>query len=248
MTYSAHGSLKEIKHRPWELPKPNWSWRQSWNELLFVHYRIDVKDIRHLVPKQLKLQEFDGSSWIGVVPFAMNKVMRRPFLALPWFSYFLELNVRLYVEYEGKPGVWFLSLDATNPFVVWAGNKFFYLPYKNAQMRTFKKGEVTYYSSIRKSSVEPAEFEIQYKPTSGVFYSKPNTLESFLTERYCFYTESKKGLYRADVHHLPWPLQLAEGEISKNSVLQGLKPSTSEKPLMHYSTGVDVVSWNPIIV
>ncbi len=243
-----HPSLKEIKHRPWELPAASWSWRQSWNNLLFVHYRIDVKDIRHLVPPELKIQEFDGSSWIGIVPFKMNKVMLRPLLNLPWFSYFLELNVRLYVEYEGKPGVWFLSLDATNPVVVWAGNQFFYLPYKNAQMETFDKENTTFYKSVRKNSEKSAEFEVQYRKTSDVFYTQPNTLEYFLTERYCFYTQTNKGLYRADVHHAPWPLQLAEGHIVQNTLLQELRTCANEEPLLHYSSGVDVVSWDPIIV
>jgi uncharacterized protein YqjF (DUF2071 family) len=34
--------------------------------------------------------------------------MRRPLPDLPYFSAFPELNLRLYVECEGKPGVWFL--------------------------------------------------------------------------------------------------------------------------------------------
>ncbi len=243
-----HPSFKETKHRPWELPTNSWSWRQSWNDLLFVHYRIDVKDIRHLVPIELKIQEFDGSSWIGIVPFKMNKVMRRPFPNLPWFSYFLELNVRLYVEYNGKPGVWFLSLDATNPVVVWAGNQFFNLPYKNAQMSTFKKENLIFYTSERKNVSIPAAFEAQYQITSDIFYAKPNTLESFLTERYCFYTKTNKGIQRADVHHVPWPLQLAEGQIFKNTLLEGIELTATDSPILHYSSGVDVVSWNPVVV
>ncbi|MEK7358497.1 MAG: DUF2071 domain-containing protein, partial [Bdellovibrionota bacterium] len=115
----SHPSLESLDHRTWPIPKGAWTWRQSWNDLLFLHYRIATAAIEHLVPKPLKIQEFDGSSWIGIVPFEMNGVMRRPLPNVPGFSNFLEVNVRLYVEHEGKPGVWFLSLDATNPFVVW---------------------------------------------------------------------------------------------------------------------------------
>jgi uncharacterized protein YqjF (DUF2071 family) len=43
---------------------------------------------------------------------------------MPWVSAFPEVNLRLYVEREGRPGVWFLSLDATNPLVVWAARLF----------------------------------------------------------------------------------------------------------------------------
>ena len=70
--------------------------------------------LRHLVPRELDIQTFDGTSWIGLVPFRMQGVMRRPLPDLPGVSAFEELNVRLYVEKDGKSGVYFLSLDANN--------------------------------------------------------------------------------------------------------------------------------------
>lgn len=72
--------------------------------------------LANALPPGLSLQEYDGTSWVGVVPFRMQGVMRRPLPDLPWLSAFPELNLRLYVEAWGKPGVWFLSLDA----VVWS--------------------------------------------------------------------------------------------------------------------------------
>ena len=115
-------------------------------------------------------------------------------------------------------------------------------------MQTFEKENVTYYNSARKNSLMPAEFEVQYQKTTDIFYAKPNTLESFLTERYCFYSKTNKGSYRADVHHVPWPLQSAEGKIVKNTMLQGFEINVSDRPLLHYSSGVDVASWNPVAV
>ena len=86
------------------------------------------------MPPELTIQEFDGTSWVGVVPFRMDGVMRRPLPDVPGLSAFPELNVRLYVEAEGKPGVWFLSLDATNPLAVWAARRYFHLPYYRADI------------------------------------------------------------------------------------------------------------------
>src|SRR5690554_1769026 len=114
-----HPALTQTDHRPWPLPAHRWTWRQTWCDLLFAHWPIDAKKLRPLVPEALTIQEYDGTSWIGVVPFRMEGVMLRPLPDLPWLSAFPELNVRLYVEYGGKPGVWFLSLDATNPLAVW---------------------------------------------------------------------------------------------------------------------------------
>ncbi len=235
-------------HRPWSLPKSSWTWRQSWNDLLFVHFRVDTQLAQSLVPKPLKIQEFEGSTWIGIVPFRMNGVMRRPFPNLPWFSNFLELNVRLYVEFEGKPGVWFLSLDATNPLVVWGGSRFFHLPYKNVHITRSDFDENAQYQSIRRSKSEPFEFKVNFRPAPEVFFAEPGTLEHFLTERYCFYAQSSDILYRADVHHWPWPLQKAEGLVSLCSNLKHLKVDDKTDRIFHYSRGVDVVSWTPVQV
>ena len=119
-----HPAFARIDHRPWPMPHGRWTWRQNWHDLLFAHWPIPAADLRHLVPDGLAIQEYDGASWIGVVPFRMTGVMRRPFPDVPWVSAFPELNVRVYVERDGKPGVWFLSLDAANPLAVWAAQTF----------------------------------------------------------------------------------------------------------------------------
>ncbi|MCA9241502.1 MAG: DUF2071 domain-containing protein, partial [Planctomycetales bacterium] len=107
-----HSSLATTAHRPWPLPPGSWSWRQSWVELLFAHWRAPAEQLRTLVPRGLELDLFDGHAWVGLVPFRMEGVMRRPLPDLPWVSAFPELNLRTYVTHGGKPGVWFLSLDA----------------------------------------------------------------------------------------------------------------------------------------
>ena len=64
----------------------------------------------------------------------MEGVSPRWLPALPWLSAFPELNVRTYVEMQGKPGVWFFSLDATNPLAVWTARRMFHLPYHRADI------------------------------------------------------------------------------------------------------------------
>jgi len=110
----SHSSFGYTAHRPWPLPAGRWAWRQSWRDLLFAHWPVPVEAVGALLPAGLAVDTFEGQTWLGIVPFRMAGVMRRPLPDLPYVSAFPELNVRVYVTAGGKPGVWFLSLDATN--------------------------------------------------------------------------------------------------------------------------------------
>jgi uncharacterized protein len=237
-------SLNRIDHRPWPMPSGRWSWRQSWVDLLFLHWPVPSELLRPLVPAGLTIQEFEGTSWVGVVPFRMEGVMRRPFPDVPGLSAFPELNVRLYVEAEGRPGVWFLSLDATNPLAVWAARRFFHLPYHRAHMSLTERAGWYEYESHRRSA--EASFRARYRPLGAQYESRAGTLEHWLTERYCLYALSPTGqLLRNEVHHVPWPLYRAEAELMENTMLKaaGLEvPNAS--PLLHFASRVDVIVWD----
>jgi hypothetical protein len=202
------------------------------------------------VPPELTIQEFDGTSWIGVVPFRMQGVMRRPFPDLPWISAFPELNLRLYVEADGKPGVWFLSLDASNRLAVWAARRFFHLPYFHARISISGLPAAASYGSFRLARPRGIEFRADYEPTSEPYLAEPGTLEHWLTERYCLYARSPRGeLLRTEVHHRPWPLQRASAEIKRNDLFAPHGLSLSGPPkLLHFSRRLDVVVWPPCSV
>jgi uncharacterized protein YqjF (DUF2071 family) len=237
--------LERIDHRPWPLPAGPWQWRQSWRDLLFAHWPVPARSLAQLVPPEVAIQEFDGTSWVGLVPFRMAGVMRRPLPDLPWISAFPEVNLRLYVEVGGKPGVWFVSLDAANPLAVWAARRFFHLPYFRAAMSVRNDGERVLYDSVRRGSPERIALRAAYGPTSEVFESRPGTIEHFLTERYCLYTQAPGGaLLRAEVHHAPWPLQTAAAEIEENTIAarQGIELH-GPPVLLHFSRRLDVVVW-----
>jgi uncharacterized protein YqjF (DUF2071 family) len=237
-----HAALIRQKHRPWPIPNRPWTWRQSWLDLLFAHWPVPAAILRPLVPPSLELQEFEGTAWLGLVPIRMAGVMRRPVPDLPWVSAFPEMNVRTYVQLDGKPGVWFLSLDASNPLAVWAARRFFHLPYYQARMNVTGDGDAFRYSSVRVG----AEFLASYGPTSGVYQTKPGSLEHWLTERYCLYAMSPDGsIWRSDVHHHPWPLQAARTSFEHNTMFSSHGLEIQGPPaLLHFAKRLDVVVWD----
>jgi uncharacterized protein YqjF (DUF2071 family) len=241
-----HPALQRTAHRPWPLPEGPWSWRQSWCDLLFAHWPVDARRLRPLVPPPLTLQEFDGTAWLGVVPFRMEGVMRRPLPDVPGMSAFPELNVRTYVEHRGRAGVWFLSLDATNPVAVWAARRFFHLPYHRARIEVAAAGPQVRYV-CRRASDPDVGFAAEYEPRSEPYAAGAGSLEHFLTERYCLFAQTKAGrLSRTDVHHAPWPLQRARAVIRANTMAQPYELTLAEPPAqLPVARRLAVVVWPP---
>jgi uncharacterized protein YqjF (DUF2071 family) len=223
---------------------------QSWHDLLFAHWDVDREAIAPLLPSELTLDTHEGRAWLGVVPFRMSGIRLRGLPPIPGTSAFPELNVRTYVTHGGRPGVWFFSLDATNPLAVAVARTWFQLPYFRAQMRCDPDGEDIDYESRRTHRGAPAgEFRARYGPAGPTYSSERGTLEHWLTERYCLYAQAPRGLLRGEIHHLPWPLQPAWAEIEANTMAAaaGIELPNSE-PLLHFARRIDVPCWAPVRV
>ncbi|HEX2835532.1 MAG TPA: DUF2071 domain-containing protein [Thermoanaerobaculia bacterium] len=191
---------------------------QNWHHLLFLHWEVPPMELQALLPPRLRLDTFEGKAYVGLVPFTMTGV--RPILLppLPGVSSLHEINVRTYVHLEGRnPGVWFFSLDASSRLAVEAARMAYHLAYFNADIDfEATAGAIPTISFDTKRTDErgtkPANAHIRYRPIEGpATASAPGTLEHFLLERYILYSQdAAHNLYRARVHHQPYPAQKAE--------------------------------------
>lgn len=185
---------------------------QSWQNLLFLHWAVPVKTLEGHLPQGLRLDDFEGQAWLGIVPFFMRDIRPRRLPAIPGISNFLELNVRTYVYDEsGIPGVWFFSLDANRRMACALGRSLFHLPYRQAKMST-QAGEWIDYRALRNGETESADY--RYRGIGPDRIAEPGSLEFFLLERYVLYSHEKKKnrLCRARVHHEPYRFHDAEVE------------------------------------
>lgn len=220
----------------------------QWHDLLFAHWPVRPEALRPYIPAALQLDTFDGTAWLGVVPFRMAGVHPHFVPSVPWLSAFPELNLRTYVTIEGKPGVWFFSLDAANPLAVHLARRFFHLPYYDAEMRCEQVGEAVHYRSMRTHRGMPTGIlAARYRPVGAVFQSVPGSLEAWLTERYCLYAADRHGttIWRGNIHHARWPLQPAEAEWECNTLYAPLRVELPGLPLLHFARRLDVVAWLP---
>lgn len=237
--------LSATEHRTWPLPAGPWVMTQIWHELLFAHWPVAPAILRPLVPAMLPLDTFDGQCWIGVVPFHMSYVRPRGVPPVPGLSAFPELNVRTYVTLNGIPGAYFFSLDAGNALAVALARQLFHLPYFRARMSSKRAGDTVHYQSVRTHrAAPPAELLASYRPLASVTYSMPDTIEHWFTERYCLYTVVGQRIYRCDIHHLPWPLQLAELDIVRNTMAEAAGLHLPSPPaFLHYAQKLEVLIW-----
>jgi uncharacterized protein len=236
-------TLEEAGHRPWPLPGNTWFQGQTWCDLLFVHWRVPAEELRRVVPPVLPLHhDAEGSTWLGITPFVVTGLHPRGLPPLPWVSRFAELNVRTYVELDGKPGIYFLSLDAARRAAVIAARKTYRLPYFHARMRAERVGARVDYESERiDSSGPPARFRASYAPCGA---RTDDETARWLAERYCAYTLGGDGRpLRIDIHHPPWPLQPAEGELEAQGMADQVGIALEGEPLLHFSARQDTLIW-----
>jgi uncharacterized protein len=218
---------------------------QNWGKLLFMHWPIKEELLRPLIPERLIIDTFDGTAWISLVPFTMWDIRALPpyLPAIPGLDQMHELNVRTYVHLDGVPGVWFFSLDCNSGAAVLAARTFFFLPYFNANMTLDQREKIIDYNSSRTDS-PTAQFTATWQIGEPVPTSQAGSLEFFLTERFCLYTQHESEIYHCRVHHQPWPLQSATIKSFSSTMLQaiGLTHPT-DTPLVHYAEEVNVDIW-----
>ena len=219
--------------------------RQDWHHLLFLHWEVPASELQALLPPGLDLDTFEGKAYVGQVPFTLSGV--RPILTppLPWISSFHEINVRTYVHRNGRdPGVWFFSLDASSSIAVAAARAAYKLPYFHSDITFGASSKIEFYARRDDSrGAMPANAHLIYAPTDlPPARAAVGTLEFFLVERYILYAvDEQHTLYRARVHHQPYPLQRAELHALDETLVWAAGIRKQEEPqLRHYAREVNV--------
>jgi uncharacterized protein YqjF (DUF2071 family) len=218
--------------------------KQIWHDLLFAHWPVAVEEIQPFIPSRLRLDLYEGKAWIGVIPFHMSGIRLRGLPPIPFASKFAEINVRTYVTINDKPGVYFLSLDATRFLAVKGARALYHLPYYWADIGVKQQNETILYQSARRNTEGDYRFEGKYKPVSDPYLSVRGALDHWLTERYCLYSNNGARIYRCEILHNPWPLQHAEAEIHANTMTDsyGIR-LPGDEPILHFSERLEVLTW-----
>ena len=235
-------TIKEIlnttKHRPWQIPNSSWKFYQEWNNALFLHWQVDLNELKKLVPKELEIDLFEGKAWVSVVPFTMEQIRPKNLPPFPPISNFNEINIRTYVRFNDKTGVYFLSIEGGKLLSCLVSKTISELPYRYSKMSRSEGQYLSHNSSFGD------DLEIEF--SLGNKLNEKSALDKWLTERYALFQDTKKCINEFEIHHLEWPMN--EIVVSKlnfnyprfNQLIKG-KPD-----LIQYSKGVKVIAWGKV--
>ena len=213
---------------------------QQWKDLAYLHWRYEPDAVAALLPPGLTVDTFDGSAWVGLVPFQMVDIAARHTPPVPYLGTFPETNVRTYVVGPEGPGVWFNSLDINRLLPVLVARSLYRLPYMWGGMEIRRTvGRISYRATRRWP--RPSGVSSLVTVDIGGEIAEPTDLHHFLTARWGLYTMLGSRLAHARVEHEPWPLREASvAALADDFVAAAGYAAPLGAPHALYSPGVSV--------
>lgn len=230
--------LNTTKHRPWKIPTDSWKFYQEWNNAIFLHYQVDLNELKKFVPKELEIDLFDGKPWVSVVAFTMEKIRPKNLPSFSLISDFDEINIRTYVKSNNKTGVYFLSIEGGKHLSCTVAKVISELPYRFSKIkRTDKKYQS---QNLEFSDKLDIEFTIGKKLTGKT------ELDKWLTERYALFQDTNKSINEFEIHHLEWIINEIDIQKLDLNYPRFEKLLNGQPSKVQYSKGVKVLAWGKL--
>lgn len=219
---------------------------QRWSHLMFLHWRVESSRVAPLLPPGVVPDEHDGSSWVGLIPFLLDRATLFGSPPVPYLGSFVELNVRLYgVDARGRRGVVFRSLEASRLAAVLAARAAFGLPYFWSRTRMQREGRSFGYDSERHGGGPSSR--VHARAGAPI---EPTPLDHFLTARWGMFTRRRGETVFLPNEHEPWVLHSAElVDLDDGLIAAAGLPGIAERPpdSVLYSPGVTTRFGRPSI-
>jgi uncharacterized protein YqjF (DUF2071 family) len=195
--------------------------------------------VQQLLPEGLEVDTYDGSAWVGLIPFSMRNIAVPGLPPVPYFGSFPEVNVRTYVRRNGVPGVWFFSLDVNRLLPAVVARTTYLLPYCWGRASNVLNGDVLS-TEVQRRWPRGAGTSIRVRV--GERIAHPNDQAVFLSARWGLYSRGfGTGLRYAPVDHETWILHEATLEnLDDTLVVAAGLPAPTGEPHVMFSPGVSV--------
>ena len=227
--------LNKNRHRPWKIPNQNWKFYQEWNRTIFLHWQVDIEELKKFVPNEIEIDLFEGKPWVSLVAFTMEKIRPKYLPAFPPISNFDEINIRTYVKFKNKTGVYFLNIEGGKKLSCKISKLISELPYR------FSKTKRTSNKYSSSNSKYGDEFNIDF--SIGKKMEGKSKLDHWLTERYALFQNTKTSINEFEIHHLEWEVKELKVKKLKVDYPSFGKLINNKPDKIQYSDGVQVLAW-----
>lgn len=221
--------------------------RQRWAQLAAFHWRYDPAVVQDHLPDGLTVDQFDGSAWVGLIPFEMERIRPAAGPSLPHLGSFIEVNVRTYaVDRAGRRSVWFFSLDVPRSAAVAVARTAFGLPYCWAATSHVVDDDGHRYVVRRRWPHRARGFaDMTFRVGRRLPDAEVSELDHFLSARWALSTVRSGRLERGRVDHERWPLHEVHDVAVHGDLIQAAGLPSPVGPMhARYSPGVDVrIAW-----
>ena len=182
----------------------------GWYDLTYVHWRYPVAEVARLLPSGLEPDVFDGTAWVGLIPFSMERIRFPGLPVLPYVSRFPETNVRTYVRGpHGERGIWFFSLDVNRLLPALVARSTYRLPYCWGPMRIERSGARLRYRGRRRWPRPGPSSDVEVELGEWIPRDDVDELSHWLTARWALFSRLGSRVLSAPVEHRRWPLRRA---------------------------------------
>lgn len=178
----------------------------EWNYLINITYAVDPKVLMPHLPKGLNLDIIDGKAFVSFVAFEFNDVNVKGF-KIPFHRKFPEINLRFYVNRNGKRGVVFIKEFVPKYFVALIANKIYNEPYSavkmNHDLQKIEKELKVSHSICINNEWHSISVIAENKP----FTPSVNSTEHYFKEHEIGFGKDKKGnTLEYKVEHPVWEI------------------------------------------
>jgi uncharacterized protein YqjF (DUF2071 family) len=124
--------------------------KAGWLQQTFVHWPFRPADVQVLLPRGLRVDEYDGMAWVSFTPFVMAGLRPAAVPIKPRITTFPETNLRTYVRRpNGRDGIWFLSLEVGSAGML-AARCAVGAPYHLGDLSLSEHGDTVVYAGARR--------------------------------------------------------------------------------------------------
>jgi hypothetical protein len=223
----------------------------EWRDLLMLNYEIDPALLQPFVPRGTELDSFEGKTYLSLVGLRFARTKLFGSILVPFHKNFDEVNLRIYVRRregsELRRGVTFIreivSLPAVTLLARMAfGEKYVTLPLRHSIDLTDSGGSIEY---TWKS--ERQQFRIRAQTEGTPSRAAEGSLDQFISEHYCGYTQRRHDSLEYHVTHDPWRIWRATQAIFEGNgrLLYG---SEFGSVLSHPPSSAFIADGSPVLV